>query len=377
MDSLVRQRTVVRGRVVQVARWWMALAMAAPVLSPRWSSAQESPLPATACPAPPSPGSGVLTGWTRDRSSGVRLGFATVALRNVLTGDSLQVRVNLRGEFAFCSVPAGSWRADARLGELRAAAPVEIAAGEPASLILDLATPQVAGRSGRLSGRVLDAETGSPVAHAAVELVGTQRGTLTGSDGAFSFPFLEPGDVAFRVTMLGYADAEGRVPVAAGQIVEVEVKLTTRVIALEPITVTLVRQQLLLPDMAALDERVRSGWGQFVLEDEIQMRAPRLVTDLLDRRGVDVTDDGRRIIMRRTMCPPEVYIDDVKVTGHQSRSPTAGSTADAQREAAEAVNSLAPRSIHAIEVYRGPSETPAKYLGTNAACGVILIWTRR
>ncbi len=37
-----------------------------------------------------------------------------------------------------------------------------------------------------------------------------------------------------------------------------------------------------------------------------------------------------------------------------------------------------PIDIEAIEVYRTPAEIPAQYnTGGNAACGVILIWTRR
>jgi len=34
------------------------------------------------------------------------------------------------------------------------------------------------------------------------------------------------------------------------------------------------------------------------------------------------------------------------------------------------VNLLDPISIKAIEVYRGPGETPGKYLDSNARCGV-------
>src|SRR5690606_29560756 len=110
-----------------------------------------------------------------------------------------------RGEWSFCSVPAGAWRLDAWLGELRAAASIDVAPGESSSVILELAPAQAAVRSGRLIGRVLDAETGLPIAGATVELPGSERWTLTGSDGGFSFPFVEPGDMAFHATRIGYA----------------------------------------------------------------------------------------------------------------------------------------------------------------------------
>lgn len=131
-------------------------------------------------------------------------------------------------------MPAGAWRVDAWLGELRAAASVEVAPGEISSLILELAPAQAAVRSGRLAGRVLDAETGSPIVGATVELPGRERWTLTGSDGGFSFPSLEPGDMAFHATRIGYAEAEGRVTLAPARSVEVEVRLATHAIARGP-----------------------------------------------------------------------------------------------------------------------------------------------
>ena len=45
-------------------------------------------------------------------------------------------------------------------------------------------------------------------------------------------------------------------------------------------------------------------------------------------------------------------------------------------EAAEAVNRVHPMDVVAIEVYRGPAETPGPYIDSNSRCGVILIWTR-
>ena len=32
--------------------------------------------------------------------------------------------------------------------------------------------------------------------------------------------------------------------------------------------------------------------------------------------------------------------------------------------------------VYGIEIYRGPGEVPAEFGGSNAACGVIAIWTK-
>ena len=35
-----------------------------------------------------------------------------------------------------------------------------------------------------------------------------------------------------------------------------------------------------------------------------------------------------------------------------------------------------PLDLEAVEVYRSAAELPIEYGGTNAACGVLLLWTR-
>jgi hypothetical protein len=37
---------------------------------------------------------------------------------------------------------------------------------------------------------------------------------------------------------------------------------------------------------------------------------------------------------------------------------------------------ITPDQVQAIEIFRGPSETPAQWRDSNSACGVILIWSR-
>lgn len=40
------------------------------------------------------------------------------------------------------------------------------------------------------------------------------------------------------------------------------------------------------------------------------------------------------------------------------------------------INQFTVQGIQAIEIYRGPAETPIQYQATNSACGVLLLWTR-
>jgi hypothetical protein len=234
--------------------------------------------------------------------------------------------------------------------------------GERAYLALDLRFASGEARTGGLRGRVVEATSGEPVGVADVEILGTRQRTLTREDGGFTFSSLEPGEVRLRVTHLGYGEAEGVVQVAAGEMVEVEVKLATEVIALDPITVTATRRSLPLWEMQGLQRRIESGWGQFVLREEIEARSPSRVTDLLIGTGVEVHANGELIRMRRTRCEPLVYLDGQKV---MASGP------------AEALRLVHPADLFAIEIYRGPAETPSQYIDTNSRCGVILLWTHR
>jgi hypothetical protein len=263
----------------------------------------------------------------------------------------------------FCDVPAGSWGVEGWLGEYRwGPERVSVTPGERANLALDLRFASGEARTGGVRGRVVDAASGEPVGVADVEIPGTRQKTLTREDGGFTFSSLEPGEVRLKVTHLGYGEAEGAVQVAAGEMVEVEVKLATEVIALDPITVTATRRNLPLWEMQGLQHRIESGWGQFVLRDEIEARSPSRVTDLLVGTGVEVHANGELIRMRRTGCEPLVYLDGQKIL-HSGP--------------AEALRLVHPADLFAMEIYRGPAETPSQYIDTSSRCGVILLWTHR
>jgi hypothetical protein len=260
-----------------------------------------------------------------EEATGVVVGMAAVRLMPADSGQALGARTDGSGRFVFCDVPAGSWGLEGWLGEYRGGP-------ERVSVVPD------------------------------VEILGTRQRTLTREDGGFTFSSLEPGQVRLRVTHLGYGEAEGVLQVAVGEMVEVEVKLATEVIVLDPITVTATRRNLPLWEMQGLQHRIESGWGQFVLRDEIEARSPSRVTDLLVGTGVEVHANGELIRMRRTGCEPLVYLDGQKIL-HSGP--------------AEALRLVHPADLFAIEIYRGPAETPSQYIDTNSRCGAILLWTHR
>ena len=359
------------------------------------------------CPPPDSTaGLAAVEGQVRDAEAQVALGFAQITLSSLDTGANVQTRSDPSGRFRFCDVPVGQISLGGHLGQLRASAgPISLKPGDRYSLILEMAPPGEDPDVGTLTGVVLDAGLGTPIEGAEVLLPQFGQTTITNSLGRFTFPTLPAGPVELRVSMLGYASRSGNVEVEFNRTIQTEILLSTEPVELDPIVVTAVRQRIVLPGLEDIARRINSGWGKFLLEDEIQRRAPQKLSQALFEAGVETGSSGREVWIRRTGCAPMVYIDGSPVT-HMPRSKSlggAGSSAatkavsdavtgmwrgayekrppikeNAESEAAQAINDLVhPMDILAVEVYRGPAEVPGEYLDSNAQCGVVLIWTRR
>ncbi len=112
-----------------------------------------------------------------------------------------------------------------------------------APLFFFLAVSPVAAQQGTISGRVVDAETGEPLAGAAVEVLGQGVQAATNDSGGFSVS-VAPGSHSVVVEMIGYET--GRVDgvgVAGGATEEIEIVLRSRALVLNPIVVTASRRQ--------------------------------------------------------------------------------------------------------------------------------------
>jgi hypothetical protein len=91
-------------------------------------------------------------------------------------------------------------------------------------------------------GRVLDAETGQVIAGVQVELVNARGAVETravsNDRGVFILAVREGGNFQLRTVHLAYRDITTAVEVKTGEEISVDVKLSSRAVALEPLTVT-------------------------------------------------------------------------------------------------------------------------------------------
>jgi hypothetical protein len=224
----------------------------------------------------------------------------------------------------------------------------------------------------RIRGHALEDETREPVAGAVVELRGPDGARLatatTDSTGSFLLEPRRAGSFFIRVTHLAYLPVDSAaLTVSAGETLQIELRLATRVIPLEPLVVTSRGDRRIREFYERMD---RGGFGRFLSREDIERRPGVRPTELL--RGVagiqlvPVTPagSGYLITMRgggaSGRCLPTIYIDGMLTHQHS------GAPIDAY---------LHSEFLEGVEVYSGMT-APAPLL-PRSGCGVVAFWTRR
>ena len=216
-------------------------------------------------------------------------------------------------------------------------------------------------------GRAVDDNTGAPVSWAEMVLLGEEGDTVetvvADSTGWFLFHPHGPGPYQLRASRIGYRTATvGEVALKRPfESLTVEVRMATEAVVLEPLRVVAEPRDRRL-EAAGFYRRQRYEHGVFLTPLQIEARQPVFTKDLF--RGipnVSVYDviGGEVIWLGRVGCPPAVYVQ-----GHRRMEPGVMPPID-------------PSGIRAIEIYRGPSQTPVEYGGADqygTSCGAVLFW---
>jgi outer membrane receptor protein involved in Fe transport len=99
--------------------------------------------------------------------------------------------------------------------------------------------PLAAQESGRIVGRVVDAEQGSPISGAQLEVVGTAIKDIAALDGRYALQAVPAGPVSIRIRMIGFAPkVVTGVAVPAGGTIAQDIALTASAVQLAEITVS-------------------------------------------------------------------------------------------------------------------------------------------
>ena len=229
-------------------------------------------------------------------------------------------------------------------------------------------------QQGRVSGRVLDALSGQPVAAAQVGVVGTQLGAQTNSDGVYTIRGVAAGSVEIRVLRVGYAEQRQRVAVTADVQATADFRMTPVAMSLSPVVTTATGEQRRV--------EVGNAIAQVDAAEVVSSSAVTNMGDLLASRAAGVmvtpgtqTGAGIRIRIRGNSSlslsnNPIYIIDGIRVEGA-----TGSSSVSVGGTTASRVGDLNPEEIESMEIVRGPSA--ATLYGTDAANGVIVITTKK
>ena len=93
-------------------------------------------------------------------------------------------------------------------------------------------------QTGTIVGHVIDAATAAPLSGASIATSQPVRRVIANAQGSFRLTNMPAGDIVLRVTRIGYAELRQTVTVAAGTVVDVEIRLATAATTLTDITVT-------------------------------------------------------------------------------------------------------------------------------------------
>jgi hypothetical protein len=214
--------------------------------------------------------------------------------------------------------------------------------------------------SGSISGTTIDAQTGMPIVGASITIPLLSRAVISDEGGHFLHSPLEAGSYVVQVHAVGYIPSAKAFDLTTGQSVTHVFQLTT----VPPV----------LPDVVVkghtgsvgrrfedFDRRRALKRGQFLTRAEIEGRNAVNLSDLLQTmRGIRTECAGFTCIVETSRsahgCRPAYFVDGRMSTTFGPTTPV--------------------RDIEGIEVYLGPSETPAEYLGPDSGCGAIGIWTK-
>lgn len=306
-------------------------------------------------------GTGVLAGVVVDPTTEMPLPSARIMLEWDADGArrSRELFASEAGRFVACAVPAGV-ALTARVSTLGAISPshpgivVEERTVARHDLSLDLrgtgARVQVVTETGtrdveglsRVSGQLLDSDTGSPIPAARVALAGRSGALVSGSDGRFRFDDLAPGSYTLEVEHLGYGQQSETFEVPASSDVSVQIRVAARAIELEAITVR-ARREAMPARMAGATPR-RTLVGPALIDH--QRRGSPVSETLYDLPGIRLryARDGGQGDMR--VCAEvargqfsvsgacnmmEVFVDGISVSQETAEQLLLGSVADYER----------------------------------------------
>ncbi len=236
---------------------------------------------------------------------------------------------------------------------------------------------------GVLEVRVVDATTGVPIAVARVTRAGMRGAYAVDSLGTVRIQGLAPGTHRFRAEALGYAEAEVRLEVEMGTSASHTFSLIPEPVEIQGVVGRAGAVSAAVREIEARRERHRAG-GHFVTREQLNgreasnlagvLRSEMPGLRLVQGRGSETYAASMRSLRPGALragsgggpCFMQIYVDGTKVFGHGSSPPPPPD-----------LNMFFVQNLEALEFYPSAASTPVEFRNGSAACGTLVIWTRR
>ena len=212
-----------------------------------------------------------------------------------------------------------------------------------------------------IRGRVVDSETGVGIAEASINIRNGAMTLTTDSAGRFEARNVPAGDARVLIQKLGFLPGDYRIRVPESGESEKIFSLDFTGQKMAPIAVQ-ARAEQVMARYKDFETRRQRGMGAFLRWDQLTNEKFGSVGDALRSiRGVRIqciqdSFECHAVMARSQNCRPVWVIDGTEASSFNENTPI--------------------RDVYGIEVYRGAGEVPGEYAGSNAACGVIVVWTK-
>ena len=228
------------------------------------------------------------------------------------------------------------------------------------------ALPVAANAQGTLRGVVVDSASRAPVSSADVAITALHMVTRADSLGRFTLSRLPKGPVEVSIRRLGYQPQRETMFLTGGSNDSVLIALVAQPAVLSAVNVSAGerRRRQMVEDFYLRRAR---GIGTFVTREDLEARHARLATDALNMPGIALQRTRYGMTVRfmgtsnaRRDCMPTLWVDG-------------------QRAPNMELDDIPVNDIEGIELYHGPSTTPAQFWQgntNNASCGTIVVWSR-
>jgi len=242
----------------------------------------------------------------------------------------------------------------------------------------------VAERYGAIDGSVRDTSGAWLPGVEVVAIDNSLIRTRSGASGAFRIDSLPAGPHLIRFRRIGIMPTTVSVVVEPDATISVDAVVEPFPMTLSRVTVQAVSGELVhLPPGVA--DRMRTGIGTYLTAAQIESFHPRTTSDIFRHvTGVAVVSYAHTLVVRSARGVQTINGNacitgmTVVVNGAVMSNTLSSATSDSSPSnvagAAGGFDSVSPRDIAAIEIYKDGAETPAGL--SDSECGVIYIWTR-